>query len=73
MCARGNVSVHYVYTGVASLQIVDARGRVSDEGFINFEDNEAAINVQFLPTGIYFLRFIDLSGETLFVEKLVRY
>jgi len=70
---RGNVSVHYAYTGVARLQIVDTHGRIGDEGFISFEDNETTIDVGFLPSGIYFLRFSDLDGEQLFVEKLVRY
>jgi len=71
--ARNDIYIRYAYTGVAQVQVVDTHGRVADEGFIEFVDNETTMDVSLLSHGIYFLRFLDLDGEQLFVEKLMRY
>ena len=71
---RGNVSVRHAYAGVARVQVVDAHGRIAKEGFVQFTDNETTMDVSFLTSGIYFIRFFDLEEEKqLFVEKLMRY
>jgi len=70
----GDVYIRHLYAGVARVQIMDAHGRLADEGFVEFVDNETTMNVSFLTSGIYFIRLFDIEEKKqLFVEKLVRY
>lgn len=63
--------LEYEFEGMMPVQIFNSNGQLVKNLEINFENEQAFLNVEELTSGSYILIGLDGSGERIFTEKIV--